>query len=135
MNLKLKMRFVILDPFLPSIPIRSVVAISPLFHFRRKGKYQLLEKRRKFPTSKNAHHASGNKRCCASSDFEPLYQPIDILNINTIKMLSEYTILQTFFGTVNFRYLSNNPNKKIKKNLFQGELIPFYYGQCQYFWA
>jgi hypothetical protein len=51
MNFKLKMRFVILAHFSPSIPPRGVVAISPLFHFRRKGKYRLLEQRRKFPTS------------------------------------------------------------------------------------
>ncbi len=43
------MRFVIFAHFSPSIPPRGVVAISPLFHFRRKGKYRLLEQRRKFP--------------------------------------------------------------------------------------
>ncbi len=47
------MRFVIFAHFSPSIPPHGVVAISPLFHFRRKGRYRLLEQRRKFPTSEN----------------------------------------------------------------------------------
>jgi hypothetical protein len=53
MNFKLKMRFVIFAHFSPSNPPRGVVAISLLFHFRRKGKYRLLEQRPKFPTSEN----------------------------------------------------------------------------------
>ncbi len=50
MNFNLKMIFVILDRFPPSIPPRGVVVISLLFNFLRKGKYRLLEQRRKFPT-------------------------------------------------------------------------------------
>ncbi len=51
-NFDLKMGFVIWDPFPPSIPPRGVVLISPLFNFRRKGKYRLLEQRRNFTKTK-----------------------------------------------------------------------------------
>ncbi len=61
MIFELKIRFVILDrldPFLSSIPSRSVVTISPLFQ----GKYRLLEQRRKFLTSENERKENSGTR-------------------------------------------------------------------------
>jgi hypothetical protein len=48
MNFELKIRFVILDPFLPSIPSRGVVAYSPLFNFGG-GKFRLCSSMRILP--------------------------------------------------------------------------------------
>ncbi len=53
MNFKLKMRFVIFAHFHPSIPQRGVVAISPLFHFRRWEIFAFALVGDIYPSSKN----------------------------------------------------------------------------------
>jgi hypothetical protein len=53
MNFKLKMRFVIFARFYPSIPQRGVVAISPLFHFRRWEIFAFALVGDIYPSSKN----------------------------------------------------------------------------------
>jgi hypothetical protein len=89
MNFKLKMRFVIFAHFSPSIPPRGVVAISPLFHFRRKGKYRLLEQRRKFSTSENRQKPDflGTRRKSAFYiSFSPLLSRVSKLLVGTVYM-------------------------------------------------